>query len=174
MLSCELGICPVGRARRAAFEALEAKQLTTASEETSEEANTEERTETKDEETEKPITPSAEQMESARNMMQEPQSSSARRDNRPEPANNAPAYVENNTTAIQAGAMNAEPVNYVSSSPIPGRGGLRMGHFAPPEEAVSTSENSAPRPNAAERHGLRSPSLPGTLPMTIDGRTNAH
>ena len=166
MLSCELGICPVGRARRAAFEALEARQQNTESEAPSEQTNsstrqtntTTEQPRNREEETERNITPSAEQMESTRNMMQEAQATPARSTNRAE-------------------ASHAEPVNYVptyvgNSSGVPGRSGLRMGHFAPPEEAVSTSENAAPLPNAAERHGLRSPSLPNTLPMSIDGRTN--
>ncbi len=166
MLSCELGLCPVGRARRAAFEALEARQQNNESEAPSEQTNsstrqtntTTEQPRNREEETERNITPSAEQMESARNMMQEAQATPARSTNRAE-------------------ASHAEPVNYVpayvgNSSGVPGRSGLRMGHFAPPEEAVSTSENAAPLPNAAERHGLRSPSLPNTLPMSIDGRTN--
>ena len=56
-------------------------------------------------------------------------------------------------------------------SPIPGRSGLRLGKFAPPEEAASTTENAAPTPNAAERRGLRSPSLPTTLPLDVNGQS---
>ena len=59
-----------------------------------------------------------------------------------------------------------------NTSGIPGRSGLRMGHFAPPEEAVSRGDSAAPQPNAVERHGLRSPLLPSTLPMNIEGKTN--
>lgn len=51
-------------------------------------------------------------------------------------------------------------------------GGLRMRRFAPPEEAVSSEEGTQiPLPNAAELHGLRSPSLRGgNLPMDINGK----
>ena len=56
-------------------------------------------------------------------------------------------------------------------SPIPGRSGLRLGKFAPPEEAARTAENAAPTPNAAERRGLRSPSLPTTLPLDVNGQS---
>lgn len=59
---------------------------------------------------------------------------------------------------------------YQPTSSIPGRRGLRMGHFAPPEEAASTGENKAPTPNAVDLHGLRSPSLPQTLPLDVNGQ----
>lgn len=51
-------------------------------------------------------------------------------------------------------------------------GGLRLRRFAPPEEAVSSSEGSdMPAPNSAELHGLRSPVLRGgNLPMDINGK----
>lgn len=50
-------------------------------------------------------------------------------------------------------------------------GGLRMGNFAPPEEATGNSEAPAPRPNAVQLRGLRSPSLKGgALPMDINGK----
>lgn len=52
-------------------------------------------------------------------------------------------------------------------------GGLRMGRFAPPEEAVSSSDNDMPAPNSVELHGFRSPNLKGgTLPMNINGKIN--
>ena len=60
---------------------------------------------------------------------------------------------------------------YQSTSTIPGRSGLRMGRFAPPEEAASAGESEAPAPNAAEQRGLRSPKLPRRLPLNIDGQT---
>lgn len=51
------------------------------------------------------------------------------------------------------------------------RNGLRLGHFAPPEEAASSAENTAPRPNKVELRGLRSPVLRGgSLPMDINGK----
>ena len=160
MLSCELELCPVGRARRAAYEALAAKQLNTESVEVTEPADTTENAQNTEEVAKTNITPSAEQMESARNMMQEAQT--------------VPTSSSSQTEAPHSEPMNYMPTYVGNSSGVPGRSGLRMGHFAPPEEAVSTGENSAPLPNAAERHGLRSPSLPGSLPMSIDGRTNAH
>lgn len=50
-------------------------------------------------------------------------------------------------------------------------GGLRMGNFAPPEEATGNSETPALRPNAVQLRGLRSPSLKGgALPMDINGK----
>lgn len=65
-----------------------------------------------------------------------------------------------------------EPQTYSSStSAIPGRSGLRMGNFAPPEEATSIGSNEPPRPNAAEQKGLRSPQLPGSLPLDVNGQT---
>lgn len=58
-----------------------------------------------------------------------------------------------------------------TTTTIPGRTGLRMGRFAPPEEAASAGESAAPAPNAAEQRGLRSPKLPRQLPLNIDGQT---
>lgn len=63
---------------------------------------------------------------------------------------------------------------YQSTSAIPGRSGLRMGRFAPPEEAASSSENAAPTPNAAELRGLRSPALPKNLPLDINGQSKSN
>lgn len=52
-------------------------------------------------------------------------------------------------------------------------GGLRMRRFAPPEEAVSSSDEAEPAPNSVELHGFRSPSLKGgKLPMNINGKIN--
>lgn len=59
----------------------------------------------------------------------------------------------------------------VDYAPAPTRNGLRLGNFAPPEEAASSAENTAPRPNKVELRGLRSPMLNGgTLPMDINGK----
>ena len=60
---------------------------------------------------------------------------------------------------------------YQPTTSIPGRSGLRLGNFAPPEEAASTGENKAPAPNAADMHGLRSPSLPKNLPLDVNGQS---
>lgn len=52
-------------------------------------------------------------------------------------------------------------------------GGLRMRRFAPPEEAVSSSDEVEPAPNSVELHGFRSPGLKGgKLPMNINGKIN--
>ena len=49
--------------------------------------------------------------------------------------------------------------------------GLRIRNMAPPEEAISADGNSeGPKPNSAELKGLRSISLPETLPMDINGK----
>ena len=49
--------------------------------------------------------------------------------------------------------------------------GLRIRNMAPPEEAISADGNpDAPKPNSAELKGLRSISLPETLPMDINGK----
>lgn len=57
-----------------------------------------------------------------------------------------------------------------NTSGIPGRNALRMGQYAPPEEAASASSARPPRPNRVEQHGFRSPSLPSKLPMDINGK----
>lgn len=53
---------------------------------------------------------------------------------------------------------------------LPGRTALRMGQYAPPEEAASVGEAQSFRPNSAEQHGFRSPMLPASLPMDIHGK----
>lgn len=67
---------------------------------------------------------------------------------------------------------NEEVLDEVSPnvSGIPGRNALRMGQYAPPEEAVSSGNARPPRPNRVEQHGFRSPSLPTKLPMDINGK----
>lgn len=60
----------------------------------------------------------------------------------------------------------AEP----NAAGIPGRNALRMGQYAPPEEAVSSGDARPPRPNRVEQHGFRSPALPTKLPMDINGK----
>lgn len=57
------------------------------------------------------------------------------------------------------------------AAPLPiSRPALRLGQFAPPEEAASAGENASPTPNSVELHGFRSPSLPSALPMNINGK----
>lgn len=145
LLSCKLGLCPNGKKRSEATAANEPKD-------------------DEEEEDEENITPSEEQMEAARALMaknNKKKKSSGKSRRR--------AAAEPEETYIPE-----EPIVAGNTSGIPGRSGLRMGHFAPPEEAVSRGDNDSPQPNAVERHGLRSPSLPKSLPMNIDGKTHAH
>lgn len=58
-----------------------------------------------------------------------------------------------------------------NGSSLPAAPGLRIRNLAPPEEALSAdSKQDAPKPNSAEMKGLRSISLPETLPMDINGK----
>ena len=155
LLSCKLGLCPNGQRRRAAMEAEQkAREEAEAAAVAQSEADT-------PEEEPSDITPSPEQMAAAKAALEKKDDERpAKRPTRtvkaePEPVvDEAPVVTSNNTSGI------------------PGRSGLRMGRFAPQEEAASRGENTAPIPNAAERHGLRSPSLPSALPMNIEGKTN--
>lgn len=145
LMSCKLGLCPNGKKR---------SEATAANEEQEEE-------ETEDEEN---VTPSEEQMEAARALMAENNKKKKKSAKSP-----GRATVEQEKFVPQP-----EPVVVSNTSGIPGRSGLRMGRFAPPEEAISKGDGDSAQPNAAERHGLRSPSLPKSLPMNIDGKTHAH
>lgn len=73
-------------------------------------------------------------------------------------------------TVSTAGEIPEPLADSTSDNSLPGGRGLRMGTLAPPEEAASSSENAAPRPNSVERRGLRSPSFPKGLPMDINGK----
>ncbi len=53
---------------------------------------------------------------------------------------------------------------------LPPVGGLRMGGIAATEEAASATSAPAPGSNQVELRGLRSPKLPDSLPMDIDGK----
>ncbi len=145
LMSCKLGLCPNGKKR---------SEATAANEEQEEE-------ETEDEEN---ITPTEEQMEAARALMAE-----NNKKKKKSSKSRSRATVEQEEYIPQP-----EPVVVSNTSGIPGRSGLRMGRFAPPEEAISKGDGDSSQPNAAERHGLRSPSLPKSLPMNIDGKTHAH
>ncbi len=48
--------------------------------------------------------------------------------------------------------------------------GLRMGSIVPEEEAASSADAPPPAANSVELRGLRSPKLPTSLPMGIDGK----
>ncbi len=114
----------------------------------------------------KNITPSEEQMEAARALMAE--------NNKKKKSSDKPSRKVTAVEELVESHPQPEPVVVSNTSGIPGRSGLRMGRFAPPEEAISKGDGDATQPNAAERHGLRSPSLPKSLPMNIDGKTHAH
>ena len=122
---------------------------------------------------EKTVQPTPEQMEIAVQALQEDEADS--------PASPAgatvspPAGAASSTPAVNAEApaseIITEPVSANEPEVIPG--GLRMGRFAPPEEAVSSSDDDMPAPNSVELHGFRSPNLKGgTLPMNINGKIN--
>ncbi len=61
------------------------------------------------------------------------------------------------------------PAPLQSNSALPG-GGLRMGSIIPQEDPASTGEAPPPAPNSVELRGLRSPKMPSSLPMGIDGK----
>lgn len=155
LLSCKLGLCPNGQKKRAEMAARgEADQTATEPPE-SEKEDTEEASTV--------ITPSPEQIAAAEAAMQREDSAPpAKRPRRQDVAETEPS-------AKVAPEPSIAPTT--NTSGIPGRSGLRMGRFAPQEEAASRADATAPKPNAAERHGLRSPSLPKSLPMNIEGKT---
>ncbi len=155
LLSCKLGLCPNGQRRRAEMEA-EQK----ASEEAEAAAVAQSEADTPEEEP-SDITPSPEQMAAAKAAMEK------KDDERPAKRPTRTVKAEPEPVVDEAPVVTAN-----NTSGIPGRSGLRMGRFAPQEEAASRGDNTAPIPNAAERHGLRSPSLPSALPMNIEGKTN--
>ena len=67
------------------------------------------------------------------------------------------------------GGMGTGPLS--SAKGLRAAPGLRIRNMAPPEEAISADGNAnAPKPNSAELKGLRSISLPETLPMDINGK----
>ncbi len=126
---------------------------------------------------EKTVQPTPEQMEIAVQALQEDEADSP---TSPvgatvSPPAGAPTGAASSTPAVNAEApaseIITEPVSANEPEVIPG--GLRMGRFAPPEEAVSSSDDDMPAPNSVELHGFRSPNLKGgTLPMNINGKIN--
>lgn len=114
------------------------------------------------------VQPTPEQMETAMELLRESHSTETdtHGDQTPESTistmDSAPHATDGDSQSIQP---EDEP------EVIPG--GLRMGRFAPPEEAISSDENDAPAPNSVELHGFRSPNLKGgKLPMNINGKIN--
>ena len=104
---------------------------------------------------EEPITPTAEQQEAARQLMQEQK--------RKEEAKAAKA----SEARKQAPAPEPAPVVEEKQDL---RSTLRMRRFAPPEEEISRSDNDEPLPNSVELRGFRSPTMKSKLPMNIDGK----
>lgn len=90
----------------------------------------------------------------------------------PTPAQQAAArrLLETDNIPTPAPLQNVTPTDEDFTQPT--RNGLRLGRFAPPEEASASAESpGADRPNSVELRGLRSPSLPaGRLPMDINGK----
>lgn len=160
ILICKLGLCPNGRNyKKKQGDAEETTEEETTPEEQTEEQPEEQPEESEDED-EAPV-PSQEQMDAAQKLLNEQQDKPKSRKKRN----------KTKRTVVEEEEFTPEPA-YENTSGIPGRSGLRMGRFAPPEEAASRSDNNLPLPNAAERHGLRSPKLPKALPMSIEGKTN--
>lgn len=93
----------------------------------------------------------------------------------PTPAQQAAARALLNRQASQAPSPAPSPaaVSVVPDDmPYLPQGQLRTISPVPPEEAASSAEQNVPPPNAVERRGLRSPSLPKVLPMDINGRVS--
>ena len=57
-----------------------------------------------------------------------------------------------------------------TEAPLPGNGRPLLRAYMRPEEASSTHDAEAPQPNSVELRGLRSPEMPNSLPMNIDGK----
>lgn len=153
LLSCKLGLCPNGRKRKAALAAGKPEPTPESPAPTAEEAQPE------------AITPSPEQMEAAQKLLAEESKTPAAPARKKQTAPRAPR-------PTPAEDYSAPSVTVENTSGIPGASGLRAGSSAMPEEAASSYDNDLPLPNAVERHGLRSPSLPSALPMNIDGQTH--
>ncbi len=116
-------------------------------------------------ESDEEVRPSQEQMEHAMQALKEEEEASTLPQEESAEASNA--TTDNASEPPRDVADASEP----RADFIPG--GLRMGRFAPPEEAVSSSENDEPAPNSVELHGFRSPNLKGgKLPMNINGKIN--
>lgn len=126
---------------------------------------------------EKTVQPTPEQMEIAVQALQEDEA-----DSPASPASapaSAPVSVSVSAGTSMPAVYDEAPASEVITEPVSDNepevipGGLRMGRFAPPEEAVSSSDNDMPAPNSVELHGFRSPNLKGgTLPMNINGKIN--
>ncbi len=171
LLSCRLGLCPNGRRRKAALAAGKTMKEILAEEQRRAAQLKKKKGNTKDKvEEEENITPSPEQIAAAQKLMEEQEPNQSQKKSKTTSSRNKSTARQ--ATAEVEDAVDTPELVPTTTSGIPGRGGLRRGHFAPPEEAASRGSSSRPRPNAVERHGLRSLSLPSSLPMNINGRTN--
>lgn len=93
----------------------------------------------------------------------------------PTPAQQAAARALLNRQSSQTPDPTPSPATATALSddmPYLPQGQLRTISPVPPEEAASSAEQNTPPPNAVERRGLRSPSLPKVLPMDINGRVS--
>ncbi len=101
------------------------------------------------------IQPSAEQRQAAERLLAEAPKTA------PTKAPAAPA-----APAVETPA----PVTHIASSPALPSGGLRMGSILPQEDPASAGNALPPGANTVEIQGLRSPKMPTSLPMDIDGK----
>lgn len=104
------------------------------------------------------VTPTPEQQAAAEKLLAEDTAGST---NAPEEQETTPTQTDNEGTMQDTEVLPPS---------IPGRNALRMGQYAPPEEAASVNEAASFHPNSAEQHGFRSPMLPTALPMDIHGK----
>lgn len=127
------------------------------------------------------VQPTPEQMETAMEMIQQDKAESTDADEKTADAVSSVSEAVSETISEAVSETTSEPASetpagvVTEATPQPEviPGGLRMGRFAPPEEAVSSSENDDPAPNSVELHGFRSPNLKGgKLPMNINGKIN--
>ena len=116
--------------------------------------------------------PSAAQQQAARELLasqpEQPRRTPTAANNAPIPAPQAELVsTPGASAAVPTPAMQVQPVGTPEAIP----GSIRMGGFGPAAEP--NSENlPTPGPNAVDMRGLRSPKLPGALPMSVDGKIN--
>lgn len=114
--------------------------------------------ETEHSETGEHVTPTPEQQAAAERLLAKSETNSA-------------SNSSENTESLHQTGSNSDTLEMTTPLPgLPGRTALRMGQYAPPEEAASVGEAQTFRPNSAEQHGFRSPMLPASLPMDIHGK----
>ncbi len=82
----------------------------------------------------------------------------------------APSMVADQSAPSSPQEAPATPLS-ADGLPLPA-GGLRMGSIIPQEEQASAGDAPPPSANSVELRGLRSPKMPSSLPMGIDGKLN--